>query len=426
MSAAFDPAAVRRQFPGLQRRIGGEQALFLDGPAGSQVPRAVADAMADYLLHHNANHGGPFATSRETDAMVERARGAFADLFGAAAGDEVVFGPNMTTLTFQLSRALARTWQRGDVVVVTDSDHDANVTPWVLAARDAGAEVRTVPVHSDGTLDLAAYERLLSPQCKLIAVGAASNLTGTIHDVGAIARAAHRHGALVFVDAVHFAAHCRMDVAAWDCDFAVCSAYKFFGPHLGALWGRAALLESLDAYKVRPAATHGPEKWQTGTACFEAIAGALAAINYLAQLGRDVSATADRGGSGGRRAWLDAAFAAIGVHERELCGRLIEALQPLPLRIVGIADRARLRERCATVSFVPARETPAQLCAALAGRGIFTWAGHSYAVALTQALGLEPHGVLRAGLLHYHTAAEVDRFAAVLAARFACAESPNP
>jgi cysteine desulfurase family protein (TIGR01976 family) len=435
MSAAFDPAAVRRHFPGLLRRIGSEQALFLDGPAGSQVPRAVADAMAEYLLHHNANHGGPFATSRETDAMVERARGAFADLFGAASGDEVVFGPNMTTLTFQLSRVLARTWQRGDVVVVTDSDHDANVTPWVLAARDAGAEVRVVPVRGDGTLDLAAYERLLSPRCKLVAVGAASNLTGTIHDVAAIARAAHRHGALVFVDAVHFAAHCRMDVAAWDCDFAVCSAYKFFGPHLGALWGRAALLGSLEAYKVRPAAAHGPEKWQTGTACFEAIAGALAAIDYLAQVGRDQGGSDtedcdtgdwDTGDWGNRRACLDVAFRAIGAHERTLCGRLLDALQPLPLRIVGITDRTRLRERCATVSFVPARETPSQLCAALAERGIFTWAGNSYAVALTQALGLEPDGVLRAGLLHYHTAAEVDRFAAALAARFACAPTPNP
>lgn len=419
MPRPLDVAAVRRQFPGLARRHGDREAVFLDGPAGSQVPRAVADAVADYLLHHNANHGGPFTTSRATDAMVDAARTAFADLFGAASSDEIVFGPNMTTLTFHLSRALARTWRAGDEIVVTDSDHDANVTPWLLAARDAGATVRRIGVRPDGALDLDAFEPTLSPRTVLVAVGAASNLTGTLHDVARIARAAHRHGALVFVDAVHFAAHARMDVAAWDCDFAVCSAYKFFGPHLGILWGRSQLLDRIDAYKVRPAAAHGPEKWQTGTACFEGIAGGRAAVDYLAQLGRDVGAVGDR------RTCLDAAFAAIGTHERHLAARLLDGLRGLPVRVIGIADPARQRDRCATISLVAEHATPAALCTALAERGIYTWAGNSYAVALSSALGLEPHGVLRAGLLHYHSAACVDRYLEVLAPLVACAGAAN-
>ncbi len=422
MLRPLDVAAVRRQFPGLRRRVLGQPALFLDGPAGSQVPQGVADAVANYLLHDNANHGGPFATSRATDAMVDAARAAFADRVGGTArAEEIVFGPNMTTLTFHLSRALARTWQRGDEVIVTDSDHDANVTPWVLAARDAGATVHRVPVQADGTLDLPAYEQLLSPRTRLVAVGAASNLTGTIHDVASVTAAAHRHGALVFVDAVHFAAHCRMDVAAWGCDFAVCSAYKFFGPHLGILWGRAALLEGLEAYKVRPSAAHGPEKWQTGTACFEGIAGGLAAVDYLAQLGRGPD------NAGHRRAQLDAAFAAIGSHEQSLCARLLDALSRNDdVRIVGITAPGQRHRRCATVSLVPHHIAPDAVSTGLAARGIFTWAGNSYALALSTSLRLEPQGVLRVGLLHYHTAAEVDRFAAALAPLVACAAGRNP
>lgn len=401
----LDVTAVRRQFPGLAPRDGDREAVFFDGPAGSQVPRRVVDAMSDYLLHDNANHGGVFATSVRTDAHIARARAAMADFVGAADPEEIVFGPNMTTLTFHLSRALARTWRPGDEVVVTDSDHDANVTPWVLAARDAGATVRSIAVQADSTLDLADAEAKIGPRTRLVAIGAASNLSGTIHPVRALRDLAHRHGALTFIDAVHYAPHHRIDVGAFGCDFLACSPYKFFGPHAGVLWGRGALLERVPAYKVRPPADHGAEKWQTGTANFEAMVGTTAAVDYLADLGAACATTAPAD----RHEALDAAFAAIAAHERDLCVHLLRGLAAIPgVRVVGLADPARVADRCATVSFTLDRMRPAQLAARLARENVQCWSGNSYALALTRALGLEPDGVLRLGLLHYHTRAEVD------------------
>jgi cysteine desulfurase family protein (TIGR01976 family) len=402
MPPPLDVAAVRRLFPGLARPgNAGQSAVFFDGPAGSQTPGAVADAVRDYLLHGNANHGGAFATSRATDAMVAAARAAFADFFGASAPEEIVFGANMTTLTFHLARQLARTWRAGERIVVTDSDHDANVTPWALAARDAGCTVQRIAVRPDTTLDLADAAAKITAGTRLVAVATASNLSGTIHPVAELAALAHAHGALLFVDAVHSAPHLRLDVQALGADFVVASAYKFFGPHLGVLWGRRALLEETAADKVRPAPDRGPEKWQTGTANFEGIAGALAAVRYLESLGGGA-------GGGGPRAALDRAFAAIAAHEQALGARLLAGLQTLPVRIVGIADPARAASRCPTVSFVPSGLPPRTLARQLAERHVHAWAGNSYAVALTQALGLEPHGVLRLGLLHYNTAEEVD------------------
>ena len=405
MSSPLDLHAIRAQFPGLARTVAGQQALFLDGPAGSQVPRCVADAVHDVMLHHNANHGGSFATSVETDAMVDRARAACATFVGGSA-DEVVFGPNMTTLTFQLSRALARTWQPGDEVVVTASDHDANVTPWVLAARDAGAVVRTVPLARDEAgLDLEALAALLSPRTRLVAVGACSNLSGTVHDVARICAMARAAGALTYVDAVHWAPHFRTDVRAWGCDFLACSAYKFFGPHVGILWGRRELLARLEPYKVRPAADEGPERWQQGTANFACIAGTLAAVEYLASLG----------GTGDLAARLDATFARICAHETDLARRMLEGLGRIDgVRILGVTNPARAHARAATFSFTHPAARPAVLAQRLADAGVFCWSGNSYALNLSQALGLEPHGVLRVGLLHYHTAAEVERFLALL------------
>lgn len=401
----LDLERIRAQFPGLRRRHQERPVVFCDGPAGSQVPTAVALAMHDYLLHHNGNHGGSFATSVETDAMVAAARAAAADFFGAHDPQEVVFGANMTTLTFHLARALARTWRPGEEVVVTDSDHDANVTPWVLAARDAGCTVRRIPVRSDTTLDLDAAAAQIGPRTRLVAVGAASNLSGTIHPVAQLAELAHAQGALLFVDAVHSAAHLRLSVQALDADFVACSAYKFCGPHLGLLWGRRALLEEIEAYKVRPAPAHGGEKWQTGTANFEAIAGTLAAIDYLASLGAPGPVAAGMP----RRQALDAAFAAIAAHEQQLGARLLRGLLALPgLRLVGLANPEQMERRCSTFSLVAAKRRPAELATALAARGIQCWAGHSYAVALIEALGLGPDGVLRLGLLHYNTSAEVD------------------
>ncbi|MCU0865874.1 MAG: cysteine desulfurase-like protein [Planctomycetes bacterium] len=404
----LDPIAVRRQFPGLSRHGTGGEAIFFDGPAGSQVPLQVADAMRDYLLHNNANHGGSFATSRATDTLVEAARAAFAEFVGGDDPEEIVFGQNMTTLTFHLARQLARTWRRGERIVVTASDHDANVMPWVLAARDVGVEVAHLAVRPDASLDLEDAARQIDARTRLVAVGAASNLSGSIHPVATIAELARARGALTFVDAVHYAPHLRIDVRTLGCDFLCCSAYKFFGPHLGVLWGRRPLLEEIAADKVRPSPAHGAEKWQTGTANFEGIAGALAAVDYLQALGHELGADPERGRA------LDAAFTAIEAHERHLGARLLQGLGELPVRVIGIADPARSRERCPTVSFVSERMRPAALAAALAARHVHCWSGNSYALALTTALGLEPDGVLRLGLLHYNTEAEVDRVLAML------------
>ncbi|MBL9076665.1 MAG: cysteine desulfurase-like protein [Planctomycetes bacterium] len=402
MHSALDTAAVRRQFPGLARRGGDRQAVFFDAPAGSQVPAVVAEAMVQQLLHDNANHGGVFATSRATDAMVHDARQAVVDFVGGDDPEEVVFGANMTTLTFHLAHALARTWRRGERIVVTDSDHDANVTPWVRAALAAGCELVRIPVRADASLDLDGAARLITRDTRLVAFGAASNLSGTIHPVVRLCELARAQGALSFVDAVHWAPHLRLQVDRLGCDFLACSAYKFFGPHLGVLWGRRALLEELDCDRVRPAPRHGAEKWQTGTANFEAIAGTRAAVDYLARLGRSVGGPAERRGA------LDHAFHAIERHERDLCRALLQGLADLPgVRVVGIADPDRVAERCATVSFTHERVRPAELATALAQAHVHCWAGNSYALALTTALGLEPDGVLRLGLLHYHTQEEV-------------------
>jgi len=407
----FDVSRCRRQFPALQRTVAGVPAVFFDGPAGSQVPQRVIDAIADYLAHTNANHEGLFATSRENDAMLHEAHRALADFLGADDPDTVAFGANMTSLTFAFSRALARMWRGGDEILVTRQDHDANVTPWVLAARDAGATVRHVEIRRDDcTLDMDDLAAKLSPRTKLVAVGCASNAAGTINPVAQIARMAHDVGALVFLDAVHYAPHGLPDVAAWDCDLLACSAYKFFGPHVGVLWGRRELLAELPAYKVRPAPDDLPGRWMTGTQNHEGIAGTLAAVEYLADLGRILRPDAPD-----RRAALHAAYEGIVGYERELVGRLLSGLAELPeVKVWGITDPAQFDRRVPTVSITHARIGPAELAGFLAERGIFVWHGHFYAQPLTEALGLEPDGMVRIGLLHYNTAEEVDRLLAVL------------
>jgi cysteine desulfurase family protein (TIGR01976 family) len=375
------------------------------------VPRRVAEAIAHYLQFDNANHGGAFATSRDTDTMVAAARAACRAFVGGDDPEEIVFGANMTTLTFHLARQLARTWRAGEEVVVTDSDHDANVMPWVLAAAAAGCQVQRIAVRPDTTLDLDDAARKIGRRTRLVAIGLASNLSGTIHPVAQLAALARKHGALTFVDAVHFAPHARLDVRTLGCDFLACSAYKFFGPHVGVLWGRRVLLEETAADKVRPAANHGAEKWQTGTANFEGIAGTLAALDYLTELGR----TAAGATTAERPAALDAAFTAIERHERELVAELLAGLTSIPgVRIVGLTDPQRLHERCPTVSFVPRSPTPHELARQLASHHVHCWSGNSYALALSQALGLEPNGVLRLGLLHYNTREEVHHVVGLL------------
>jgi cysteine desulfurase family protein (TIGR01976 family) len=308
---------------------------------------------------------------------------------------------------FSLSRALAKTWRPGDEVLVTRLDHDANVTPWVLAAQDAGASVRFVEIRrGDCTLDTDDLRAKLSSRVRLAAVGCASNATGGVNPVRDICAWSHEAGALVFLDAVHFAPHALMDVQAWDCDFLACSAYKFFGPHVGVLWGRRRLLEQLTAYKVRPAPNSLPEKWMTGTQNHEGIAGTLAAIDYLADLGR---AAAGRPITERRKA-LEAAFEAIGRYERRLAARLLNRLsQRSDVAVWGVTDPQRLEQRLPTVSITHAGKKPVELAEHLGQRGIFVWHGNYYALQLTESLGLEPDGMLRIGLAHYNTPQEVDR-----------------
>jgi cysteine desulfurase family protein (TIGR01976 family) len=406
----LDLKATRQQFPALSRKVNNLPAIYLDGPGGSQVPRRVIDAVADCLALRNANEGGVFATSQEVGELLAQARQAVADLLGTDDPDLVVFGPNMTTLTFALSRALSRTWSPGDEVIVTRLDHDANVSPWMLAARDAGAAIRIVDVNPDDcTLRLDQFEKLLTPRTVLVAVGVASNVVGTINPVGSLAAAAHRVGALVFLDAVHAAPHLLVDVKQWQADFLVCSPYKFFGPHLGILWGRRELLERLPPYKVRPAPEGLPGRWMTGTPSFEAIAGTREAVGYLADLGRRGPAP----GSAIRRAALTTAFDGIRQHETALAARFLSALSgDSAWRVWGITDR--LDARVPTFGLTRKGWSAENLARALAERGVFTWSGHFYAPGLIEALGLAPEGMLRIGFLHYNTLDEVDRVLQVL------------
>jgi cysteine desulfurase family protein (TIGR01976 family) len=376
------------------------------------VPDRVIEAMTHYLSTCNANHGGCFATSRQSDAILRQAHEAVADLLNAPAPEEIIFGANMTTLTLHLSRAVARTLRPGDEVVVTCQDHDANVTPWVLAARDAGATVRTCGIHpEDCTLDLDDLRRHLNSRTRLVALASASNAVGTINDVRTLTTWAHEVGARVFLDAVHYAPHGPIDVQAWGCDALACSAYKFFGPHVGVLWGKRALLEELAPYKLRPVPDALPDRWMTGTQNHEGIAGVAAAVAYLAEIG---SRCPDDTGAfpelSGRRRQLRQAMTAIRAYEMELGKRLLAGLnERARFKIWGITDINRLAWRVPTVSITLPGQSAAQLAEHLAARNIYTWSGNMYALGLTERLGLEnAGGLLRLGLVHYNTAAEVN------------------
>ena len=399
--------SLRGQFPALKRTVNGQPAVFLDGPAGTQVPQRVIDAISQYLANRNANQGGLFATSRESDAMLEETHRALADFVGTDDPDCVYFGPNMTSLTFALSRALAKTWNPGDEVIVTRLDHDANVTPWVLAAQDAGAIVRYVEIKtSDCTLDLEDLRDKLSHRTRLVAVGCASNATGSINPVREICSWARSAGALTFLDAVHYAPHTLIDVKQLGCDLLVCSAYKFFGPHVGVLWGRRDLLEQLPAYKLRPAPNELPGRWMTGTQNHECLAGTLASVDYLTELGREIGGNSDCS----RRDALQVAYTAIGEYEQQLVSQLIRGLkQNERIKIWGITDEPDFSSRLPTVSITHSSFKPAELAEQLGQRGIFVWHGNYYALQLTESLGLEPEGMVRLGLVHYNTPAEVDR-----------------
>jgi cysteine desulfurase family protein (TIGR01976 family) len=411
---SFEIERVREQFPALE-----SGAVFFDNPGGTQVARRVVERMSDYLVRTNANHGGAFQTSRESDAVLDAAHAAMADLLGARSPNEIVFGQNMTTLTFTMSRALGRRLAPGDEIVITRLDHDANISPWRLLAEDRGAVIKWVDFRpEDCTLDMADFEAQISDRTKIVACGYASNAVGTINDVAAVTQMAHAAGALVYVDAVQYAPHGPIDVQALDCDFLACSAYKFFGPHAGILYGKYDLLDSLRAYKVRPADDRPPGKFETGTQNHEGQAGTLGAVEYFEWLAGVVEGGArseERDGAG-RRAALVRAMTALAEYERGLGAYLIEGLQTVPgLKIWGITDPARLGQRVPTVSFTLAGWHPRDLAERLGAEGIYVWDGNYYAVSVTERLGLEDKGgMVRVGLAHYNTRAEVERLVEVL------------
>jgi cysteine desulfurase family protein (TIGR01976 family) len=400
----FDVDALRSRFPALSLTTeDGRPVVLFDGPGGTQVPDTVIEAVSRYYRESNANHGGAFLTSRRSDAIVDEAHAAAADLLGAQP-DEVKFGPNMTSLTFHLSRSITAAMNPDDEIVVTTLDHDANVSPWRLAAADRGVRVRMVDIRdTDCTLDLGRLADAITDRTRLVAFGWASNAVGTINPVAEIVRMAHAVGAWTYVDAVHAAPHLPIDVRAVDTDFLACSAYKFFGPHVGFVYGRRDLLRRLPAYKVRPA----DDRFETGTGNFEGYAGAAAAIDYLAGIGRAYGEPADSG----RRAELVAAMGAIRSYEMELYRHLVDGLERVPgVRLWGITDRGQFANRTPTAAFTIAGRSPRTIATALGREGIAVWDGDFYATGLIERLGLaEAGGVVRVGLTHYNTSAEVDR-----------------
>ena len=409
-TSTLDLTWVRSQFPALLQTVNGHPAVFLDGPGGTQMPQRVIDAITNYLAHDNANSGGAYATSRRTDAMIAGARTAMADFFNCDP-DEVIFGQNMTALTFALSRALGRQFGPGNEILVTHLDHDANISPW-RALEERGATVRFVDINEvDCTLDMSDLARKISGHTRLVAVGYASNAVGTINNVREVVRLSRQAGALTYIDAVHYAPHGPIDVRALDCDFLVCSTYKFFGPHMGVLYGKREQLKRLHPYKVRALTNNSPFRWEWGTLNHECIAGITASVEYLADLGRRMDPSVQT-----RRAALLAAYGAIQHHERSLAEHLIRGLLAIPgLKLYGISDPKRFNQRCPTIAVRIEGHTPLELATKLGALGFFTWDGNYYALNLTERLDVEKTGgFLRIGLVHYNTADEVDRFLTAL------------
>ena len=390
---------IRGHFPAQSRVHRGHAVAYLDGPGGTQVPQFVVDRMSDYLLHHNANTHWRYPTSAETDAMIMDARRALAD-FVNGAEDEIAFGANMTTLTFHLSRALGREWGAGDEIVVTELDHHANVAPWRRLEKERGVTVLAARMRvEDGTIDLDDLEAKLSPRTRLVAIGGASNALGTISNIQRVVEAAHARKALAFVDAVHLAPHALVDVREIGCDFLACSAYKFYGPHIGVLWGRHALIDSLDVPKLDPAPTEAPENLETGTQNHEGIIGAGAAVDYLAGLAR---------GAGSRRDALASTFAEL--HRRG--AQLFEALWRGLSGIRGVTLFGRepgAGPRTPTVAFTVAGRSCDDVAVALAEQGLFVSHGDFYAATVIERLGVGPDGVVRIGCSAYTTMDEIER-----------------
>ena len=405
-TTALDLAWVRSQFPSLNQTVNGHPAVFLDGPGGTQVPQRVIAAIENYLTRNNANTGGAYSTSRATDKIIAEARSAMADFLNCDA-DETVFGPNMTTLTYAISRSIGRELGPGDEIVLTHLDHDANVSPW-RALEERGVTIRMAEIHeADCTLDIDDLARKITSRTKLVAVGYASNAVGTINDVKEVIRLAHAHGALAYIDAVHYAPHGPIDVRALDCDFLACSTYKFFGPHMGVLHGKREHLQRLQPYKVRANTNAIPNRWEWGTLNHECIAGITACVDYLADLGRHASPSATS-----RRSALLAAFDVIRNHERGLMEKLIRGVSNIAgAKLYGITDPKRFDHRCPTIAVRVQGHTPLELATKLGDLGFFTWDGNYYALNLTERLDVEKDGgFLRIGIAHYNSEEEVERF----------------
>ena len=407
----LDVRLVRQQFPSLDR-----PAIFLDNPAGTQISKQSLERINRYLLECNANHEGQFETSRNSDEILHEAHAAMADFLNASHPEEIIFGNNMTTLTLHISRSLARTLQPGDNLLVTRLDHDANISPWMLIAEDRGCNLIWVDIDVEqGTLNLEDFARALEKKPKIAAFGYASNLLGTINPVKKLTQMAKEAGALVYIDAVQYAPHGAIDVQDIGCDFLVCSSYKFFGPHAGALYGKYDLLNELKAYKVRPASNELPYKFETGTQNHEGIAGVLGALEYFEWLGNqfgDGAQTLRDAGYSGRRLAFKQAASVIHAYEHTLSKALIQAIQSVPgTRIHGITDLDRLDERVPTVSFTMEGKDPEKLANAIGNDGIYVWNGHNYALAIVERMGLlEAGGMVRVGPVHYNTVEEIERF----------------
>jgi cysteine desulfurase family protein (TIGR01976 family) len=404
-SPVVDLTWVRAQFPALQQSVHGQPAVFMDGPGGTQVPRHVIEAISDYLARNNANTHGAYLTSHKTDVILDEARAGMADFLNCDA-DEIVFGANMTSLTFAISRSIGRELVPGDEIVLTLLDHDANFAPW-KALEEQGVIIRAAKFNeADCTLDMADLASKIGPRTRLVAVGYASNAVGTINNIAEVVRLARQAGALSYIDAVHYAPHGPIDVRALDCDFLVCSTYKFFGPHMGVLYGKRAHLRRLRPYKVRPLTDESPNCWEWGTLNHEGIAGIKACVEYWEELGRRAEPAAAN-----RRAAILAAHAAVHQHERAMMSTMIGGLLAIPgLQLYGIRDPQRLESRCATFAVRIAGHAPLQLATQLGQRGFFTWDGNYYAINVTEQLDVERlGGFLRIGLVHYNTMQEVDR-----------------
>ncbi len=415
----YDIDTIRAQFPALAMSDNGMPRIYFDNPAGTQVPTRVAEAMTACLYQANANLGGYFRTSELATRLADDAHVAMADLLNAPSADEIVFGQNMTTITLHLSRSIGRRMQRGDEIILSRMDHDANVAPWVLLARDLGLTVRWLPFDTRAfEFDLSRLDDLITDRTRLICMGGASNLTGTINDIRTVSRKARDAGALTYIDAVQSVPHVPTDVQELGCDFLVCSAYKFFGPHQGILWGRRKILESLEPYKVRPASDDIPGCFETGTQSHEGMAGTAAAVDYFAWIGETLAGDYhDRNARySGRRRYVHAAFDYLFDYEKSLARHLVDGLQQLPgVRVQGITEKSAMARRGPTVAFIVDKVAPSSIAESLASENIFVWSGHNYAVEAAKSLGIyEKGGAVRVGPVHYNTRAEIDSLVSAL------------